>query len=78
MSIGDRFKWWEHRSRKSVEITTPRVVETEWRPPTVSILETPRDRFLRERRHRRRAANRTRNAVAKQARKVNRGAYSGR
>lgn len=52
--------------------------QTHWRPPTVSILETPRERFLRERRHRRRAANRTRNAVAKQARKVNRGAYSGR
>ena len=71
MSIGDRFKWWEHRSRKSVEVTTPRVVETEWRPPTVSILETPRDRFLRERAHRRKAINRTKNKLAHAARREN-------
>ena len=71
MSIGDMFKWWEHRSRKSVEVTTPRVVETEWRPPAVSILETPRDRFLRERRHRRKAINRTKNKLAHAARREN-------
>ena len=71
MSIGDRFKWWEHRSRKSVEVTTPRVVETEWRPPTVSVLETPRDRFLRERAHRRKAINRTKNKLAHAARREN-------
>ena len=34
--------------------------------------ETTREQFLRERSHRRRAANRKRNAVAKQSRKVNR------
>lgn len=49
-----------------------------WHPNTQVPPETTRERFLRERRHRRRAANRTRNAVAKQARKVNRGSYSGR
>ena len=72
MSIGDRFKWWEHRSRKSVEVTTPRVVETEWRPHLpFSILETPRDRFLRERAHRRKAINRTKNKLAHAARREN-------
>ena len=59
------------RFRKSLPIER-KVAATTWRPPTVSILETPRERFLRERRHRRKAANRTRNAVAKQSRKVNR------
>jgi hypothetical protein len=49
-------------------------VESAWRPPTDPALpETPRERFLRERAHRRKAINRTKNAVAKQARKVNRG-----
>ena len=55
------------RFRKSLPI------ESTWRPPTNPTLpETPREKFLRERRHRRRAANRARNAVAKQSRKVNR------
>ena len=55
-----------------------KTVEVAWRPDTQVPTETHREKFLRERRHRRRAVNRTRNAVAKQARKVNRGAYSGR
>ena len=72
MSIGDRFKWWEHRSRKSVEVTTPRVVETEWRPAEQSTLpETPREKFLRERAHRRKAINRTKNKLAHAARREN-------
>ena len=49
-----------------------KTIEVAWRPDTQVPTETTRERFLRERRHRRRAANRTRNAVAKQARKVNR------
>ena len=49
-----------------------KAVEVAWRPDTQVPTETTRERFLRERRHRRRAANRTRNAVAKQSRKVNR------
>ena len=60
------------RKRADKRKQEPRVIESVWRPPIISILETPRDRFLRERRHRRRAVNRTRNAVAKQSRKVNR------
>ena len=72
MSIGDRFKWWEHRSRKSVEVTTPRVVETEWRPHTnPNLPETPREKFLRERSHRRKAINRTKNKLARAARREN-------
>ena len=51
----------------------PKSVASAWRPPAApTIQESPREKFLRERRHRRRAANRTRNAVAKQSRKVNR------
>ena len=70
---GDTVRWWQRQTHRSVEVTTPRVVETEWRPAEQSTLpETPREKFLRERSHRRRSANRTRNAVAKQSRKVNR------
>lgn len=65
------------RFRKNLPIPV-KVVEAPWRPSPVSILETPRERFLRERAHRRRAVARRRNAVAKQSRKINRGAYSGR
>ena len=60
------------RFRKSLPIER-KVNESTWRPPAApTIKESPRETFLRERRHRRRAANRARNAVAKQSRKVNR------
>ena len=60
------------RFRKSLPIER-KVNESTWRSPTNPTLpEMPREKFLRERSHRRKAANRTRNAVAKQSRKVNR------
>ena len=59
------------RFRKNLPIPVP--ASNPWRPTKQSgWTETPREKFLRERSHRRRAANRTRNAVAKQSRKVNR------
>ena len=59
------------RFRKNLPIPVP--ASNPWRPAEQSTLpETPREKFLRERSHRRKAANRTRNAVAKQSRKVNR------
>ena len=49
----------------------PKVVESAWRAPRASLM-TDREKFLSTRSHRRKAVNRTRAAVAKQSRKVNR------
>ena len=67
------------RRRQEAPTTVPKTVEVAWRPsPAPVVPETPREKFLRERRLRRRTENRIKNRVAKSARKVNRGAYSGR
>ena len=71
MSIAKAFKKYLRKTQEEVLIKPPKVVETEWRPHAGPVLETPRDRFLRERAHRRKAINRTKNKLAHAARREN-------
>ena len=59
------------RFRKEQPIFPATPESIPWRAPRASLM-TDREKFLSTRSHRRKAVNRTRAAVAKQSRKVNR------